>query len=121
MPKPNQINDLVGRASLLRKLKIYINQQLTLEFLLPLDHQQLTQVRVVKGICFDRHRPLPSLLPSEKQVLCWRGFTRHRLIINQHLGYRSQSRSEQVGLLGKLLRIGLLQLRQVVQLPADAR
>ena len=87
----------------------------------PLDHQQLTQVRVVKGICFDRHRPLPSLLPSGKQVLCWRGFTRHRLIINQRLGYRSQSRGEQVGLLGKLLRIGLLQLRQVVQLPADAR
>ena len=37
MPTPNQINDLVRRASLLRKLKIYINQQLTLEFLLPLD------------------------------------------------------------------------------------
>ena len=41
MPKPNQINNLVGRASLLRKLKIYINQQLTLEFLLPLNRQQV--------------------------------------------------------------------------------
>lgn len=88
---------------------------------LPLDHQQLTQVRVIKGIGVDRHGPLPSLLPSEKQILCWRGVTRHRLIINQRLGYRSQSRGEQVGLLGKLLRIGLLQLRQVAQLPADAR
>lgn len=55
----------------------------------PLDHQQLTQVRVVKGIFFDRHRPLPSLLPSGKQVLCWRGFTRHRLIINQRQSYRT--------------------------------
>ncbi|MBS0423489.1 MAG: hypothetical protein JSR71_03470 [Proteobacteria bacterium] len=32
--------------------------------LLPLDHQQVSQARVVKGICDDRHGPLPSLLPS---------------------------------------------------------
>ena len=57
--------------------------------LLPLDHQQLTQIRVVKGIGFDRHGPIPSLLPSEKHVLCWRGFTRHRLIINQRQSYRT--------------------------------
>ena len=66
MPKPNQINDLVGRASLLRKLKIYINQQLTLEFLLPLDHQQVSQARVVKGICDDRRKFYRRHLPSKK-------------------------------------------------------
>ena len=73
MPKPNQINDLVGRASLLRKLKIYINQQLTLEFLLPLHHQQASQTRMVKGLGCDRHGAIPSLLPSEAQIFCWRG------------------------------------------------
>ena len=50
MPKPNQINNLVGRASLLRKLKIYINQQLTLEFLLPLHHQQAPKPAWLKGL-----------------------------------------------------------------------
>ncbi|MDY4339836.1 hypothetical protein SLW56_08585 [Xanthomonas sp. LF07-6] len=31
---------------------------------LPLDHQQHSQVRVVKGFCDDQRRPLPSRLPS---------------------------------------------------------
>jgi len=43
------------------------------------------------------------------------------LIINQRLGYPRQQRGECVGLLRKFLRIGLLQLRQVMQLPAYAR
>lgn len=60
---------------------------------LPLDHQRVTQVRVNKGIGIDRHGPLPSLLPSEKHVLCWRGFTRHRLIINQLQSYRTGDRT----------------------------
>ena len=33
--------------------------------LLPLDHQQAVQTRMVKGLGCDRHGALPSLLPSE--------------------------------------------------------
>jgi hypothetical protein len=34
----------------------------------PLHHQQVSQTRVVKGNCDDRHGPLPSLLPSWPQT-----------------------------------------------------
>jgi hypothetical protein len=31
------------------------------------------QTRMVKGLGSDRHRSLPSLLPSKAQIFCWRG------------------------------------------------
>ena len=48
---------------------------------------------MIKGIGFDQHEPLPSLLPSEKHALCGRGFARHRLIINQLRSYRTGDRT----------------------------
>ncbi|MBV7482602.1 hypothetical protein [Bordetella sp. BOR01] len=41
--------------------------------LLPLHHQRGSQARVIKGIGCDRHEALPSLLPSETHIFCWRG------------------------------------------------
>lgn len=63
---------------------------------LPLNHQQVAQTRVVKGIGCDQHGALPSLLPSRANTLCWRGrWTDLResdvfdTMINQLSGYRT--------------------------------
>lgn len=40
---------------------------------LPLHHQQVSQARVVKGICDDRQGPLPSYLPSSEKRFVWCG------------------------------------------------
>ena len=69
--QPNQRLSWAGVT--FSQVKVNINQQLTLEFLLPLHHQQATQTRVVKGLGCDRHGSLPSFLPSEAQIFCWRG------------------------------------------------
>lgn len=42
------------------------------ESLFPLDHQQVSQTRVDKGISCDRHDALPSPLPSEAATFYWR-------------------------------------------------
>lgn len=52
---------------------------------------------MVKGICDDRHGPLPSLLPSPDKSFVWRARWRNLrgdnscdTIVNRHLGYRTQ-------------------------------